>query len=615
MMNQQINSGQLYAGLKLESITEQGQLPQKPPIVLIYGKAGIGVTTLALTCSSNSLLIDCDESAVRSPYRAKETIIFQDYEAIDEAIDGKWFQFARQKFDTIIINGLNELTENLMFPFIERQFPALNDGSKEGVFEKYRLLGVLFKFFMNTLQQAGFTIIITADRAEQKAMVGSDFAIWQPACLGKKPLSVAMNMVDAVGFLHMNQSNQRVLTFKPSASWEAKNPFGLPDINVDQGIEKLGRELLKKHVIQVIQKINRGTMTGSRATILNQYEKSLLDCRDARTLNMLKQQISQLSPDLQFLLSGSIDVAAQVVAAADVTAMDHAPQGQRGTLGAHFERPNEDLPGSLTASPVNTPFFSDPAQCPAPDGSALSEYQAKVIEELCLGENEAMRRWLVATNQGTSHLSANQIEYVAGHAIPIAPDLPDMEAMRQIVRSSRKSFGMRVDVPAGQQSQQGLPDGLKQAANALTEGVNMLANTFGGQVEGLPVGQQANSPQMVQQAISVLTELAVNLEKELPVTMEDVKVWVNIPGINDTFNVNQSMIAAFDQQQWQLILNQVNQSISMIINPDQMQQGGQQPELGVPPAMQDAPDAQDVPPPTDAPPEESTGNFEEDLPF
>jgi hypothetical protein len=566
-MTEKQTSGQLYNGLKLEVVTQQGDLPQKPPILLIYGAAGIGLTTLAVTASENALLIDFDDSARRAAFQAKETIIFQKYEHIVEAIHKGWFLAMRSRFDTIILNGLNELVSDSIIPAIQRNFPMTQQ--PEHFLEMYRLVGEAFQELFATITDAGFAVVITADRAEQKTLAGTDHARWQPAVIGNKVLNIVMNRADMVGFLHMVGGDIRYLSWNPSASYEAKNSAGLPTLKVESGGNDDFRSLLANHVIKPLAEMQKNMLSGSRATLINSFESSLLQAPNQQAINTLKTQINSLAADLQFVLAGSVEAAEKRVKPLGAVDM-------------------EAIKSIVRSSPKFANKFPESMQ--VADPSDHSEMLAKLAGQKDLSLDNPANATFLGYNEDDVNMAIDAMQptginpadvMVAGQKFSFVQQEAhtateeELKLMAQTISAAQK---------IQQQASQSddvvptdfihIPDAELKAIDTLSSNVQKIASTFGAIVD-IPTASQHNSNEMVAQAVLALTGVAELLKRKDAINIETVKTWALVPRLQKMYNFTPEMVSAFSAEQWQHIIMEANNSIKakIALNESEMPDG------------------------------------------
>lgn len=219
-----------------------------PRYILVYGPSGIGKTTLASQLKGNVLLLDCEAgvSAIRKATNSIEVIpLSEDDDKKSLTEEERFDRFkkfcafvaepeTKKKYDTIFIDSLTELSQNIF-----KHFEARYDGFK--VWGEYASAMVdLLKYFRDLQHyQVIFTALETATEVD-----GS--LIYSPNVGGKKAKEAILPVFDEVFRMIADNEKKRFFITQPTAKTQAKDRSGAlePLEPADLGVilEKIKKE-------------------------------------------------------------------------------------------------------------------------------------------------------------------------------------------------------------------------------------------------------------------------------------------------------------------------------------------------------------------------------------
>jgi hypothetical protein len=229
---------------------------QKPPMVLIHAKPGVGKTTLASEFPA-PILIDLEGGSGDLQMTSASDGPMTSVQQVEQAVEALWS--ADHEFQTVIVDTLDYL-EPLVWARVceinswkSIEEPGYGKGyiACDAVWEK------LMKGFQ-ALRDKGMTIVFLA-HTEPKSFsnpAGDDYSHYRIR-LHKRAMALFEDKVDVIGFLDMivstqgsgsfgaakaSGSGQRVLNTAPRPQWIAKSRFKMPEaimINVGQGYDAL----------------------------------------------------------------------------------------------------------------------------------------------------------------------------------------------------------------------------------------------------------------------------------------------------------------------------------------------------------------------------------------
>lgn len=185
--------------------------------MLIYGQAGVGKTTLALSAPS-PLLIDTDGGVSRvNPGHRCDTVQVADYQDILDVLNEDL-----TKYQTIIIDTGGKLLD-FMANWIIARNGKLGKGNGSLTLQGFGERKAEFRQFCRRIRTLGKHIIFVAHRETQK----NDDAIRYVPIFGGSSYDDLVTELDLVGYLEA-YGRKRVITFDPTDKNDGKNTVNMP---------------------------------------------------------------------------------------------------------------------------------------------------------------------------------------------------------------------------------------------------------------------------------------------------------------------------------------------------------------------------------------------------
>jgi hypothetical protein len=250
---------------------------------MIYGQAGMGKTTLALS-APRPLLLDFDGGAHRVNYgHQTDTVPIGSW---DDAM--QVLQENLSAYQTIVVDTIGK-----MLDYIEDKA----DRGRIGGFKKWTYINDQFKLFTRTLTMSGKTVIFVAHRDTRKE---GDETVFVPA-MREKNYSSIVTELDLLGYLEMTALG-RTVTFNPTARNDGKNTCNLPEkmqipLCVDSAGNALKNDFFTTQIVApYIANLEKRRAQSAEFEETMQQIKSEIDfINDAYTANLFVSNIDKFT--------------------------------------------------------------------------------------------------------------------------------------------------------------------------------------------------------------------------------------------------------------------------------------------------------------------------------
>jgi broad-specificity NMP kinase len=239
----------------------------KPLQCLLYGKPGIGKTTMALS-APNPLLIDLEDGIYRVEERLRKTQLrVWDYQDLLDVLQDKDNLQELMKFESIVIDPYGKLVL-LIVDWLMKQNSSYKNVDGTMNLKGWGALKVQLGLLTRTLYSLKKNLIFVCHEIEDKDNQGNKYIRPQIAGSGKDIISD----IDLMGYIHIAK-NKRVVGFSPSDEYNAKNSFDLNSVIEIPSTAK-GNTFL---VDNILQKINEKRV--NQKELLEKYNRSINEFR------------------------------------------------------------------------------------------------------------------------------------------------------------------------------------------------------------------------------------------------------------------------------------------------------------------------------------------------
>lgn len=192
-------------------------IPERPAVVVIFGDAGIGKTTLSSTCV-NPYHLDFDKGLSRASNRG-DALLPDNWEEVQEHERKGTFK----KYSTICIDTAKACLDDYLMSYVVNK-DYKNQKNKQAA---YGALGDVFKVFVNDRRHEQADLLILAHAKDKE---DGDLTKKIPDVTGGS-YQLLLRIADQIGY-YTTRNNRRILQFEPTDYSVGKNVARLPPIEV-----------------------------------------------------------------------------------------------------------------------------------------------------------------------------------------------------------------------------------------------------------------------------------------------------------------------------------------------------------------------------------------------
>lgn len=254
-------------------------MPERPIILVLYGTAGAGKTSLACT-SDNPLLIDTDRGFDRACFRV-DTITASTWTDIfnTENMGGGTVKGVISDYKTIILDTAKACLDDFLQAYVIQQNYKLQTNS----LKRFGEMANQFKNFVNLLRVNGSDIIFVCHDKETQE---GDFIRHSPDCTGQSK-DLLLRIADEVGYV-CKENGRRVIKFEPTDTRVGKNVAQLPDTVIPEYGDKNFDSFMSNVILKVKNNIaNKSDAQAKAQANLDEARAMLADVDSLESANDL----------------------------------------------------------------------------------------------------------------------------------------------------------------------------------------------------------------------------------------------------------------------------------------------------------------------------------------
>ena len=256
--------------------------------MMIYGQAGMGKSTLALS-APNPLLLDFDDGVKRvNMHHLGDNVGIVQIHTWQDVLEV--LQEDLSDYKSIVVDTIGKMMDFIISYRCGSRNPRIND---------WGTINNDFKAFVNNLSSLKKNVIFVAHRDSRKE---GDETVFIPS-LREKNYNSIVTELDLLGYLEMRAENgvqKRTITFDPTSRNDGKNTCNLPSVMViPTNLDRNGQPIAKNDFITT-QIIGRyGKMVAEKEEAISEYnaqlaeiEEGVAQITDAASANYFAEHIS-----------------------------------------------------------------------------------------------------------------------------------------------------------------------------------------------------------------------------------------------------------------------------------------------------------------------------------
>lgn len=251
---------------------EQLEVPKNVK-AMVYGQAGMGKTTLALSAPS-PLLLDFDGGVHRVNIGHQvDTVPINDWQEANDAL-----REDLSLYSTIVVDTIGKMMDYIILYVCNGGIPQIKDWNK---------INQEFSNFTRNISALNKNVIYVAHRDVRKE---GDDTVFIPA-LREKSYTAIVSEIDLLGYVEAKGS-ERTITFNPTSRNDGKNTCNLPGLmNIPTVVDRNGIALqntfFQTHIINpyAANQQKKIDLAKAYSTVLEEIKENIIIITDELSAN------------------------------------------------------------------------------------------------------------------------------------------------------------------------------------------------------------------------------------------------------------------------------------------------------------------------------------------
>lgn len=264
-------------------ITSEDSAETKTLIVLIYGEAGIGKTSLTFTTES-PLLFDFDAGIQRTCFR-KDAVRIEKWEDLIDFQKSKEFKELKPK--TLIIDTAGAMLDNYLAEYVKNIDPKNRRRGGELSLQGYGAMKDIFYQFKNWAKTQNCNLIFIAHATTQEE---GDNLKFIPKITGGSA-DILRQECDLIGYMYSNR-NQRVIDFNPTDQHIGKNCAEIPLTTLPHYTDSEYQVFMQMLIDSTLEKMN--SLSQSQIEAIKTLEAFKKNVKGLKTIEKFNSTIDEI---------------------------------------------------------------------------------------------------------------------------------------------------------------------------------------------------------------------------------------------------------------------------------------------------------------------------------
>lgn len=280
-------------------LKKEEKTPERPTVIVLYGEAGIGKTSVFNT-SEHPILIDFDRGFDRAIYR-QDTVLVNSWEDVIKEEKAGTFN----GYSTIGIDTAKAALDDFLMNYVLK----IDYKNTKNKLAAYGAIGDEFKLFISKMRSDLTDIVIIAHAKDDK---DGDLTKKIPDVTGGS-YNLLLRIADQVGYM-CTVNNERVIQWEPTDRTIGKNVARLPLTNIPDENDPAFKTFLRDIIREVKMSISKmSAEQQENEAIMNEWVDAINTCTEPEILTQLLKEVNELPEHFKAALGKVISVRASAL--------------------------------------------------------------------------------------------------------------------------------------------------------------------------------------------------------------------------------------------------------------------------------------------------------------